>query len=261
MVTLRLALTVLAAGLWAFAVQARDAPATARSMPTSTSTSTPTSAPIQPGTPKITVRDTMAQRMQACVPCHGPQGRATRAGYFPRIAGKPEGYLFNQLKGFQAGRRRNPAMQHLLQHLNDDYLRDIAVYFARLDLPHPAAQVQALSAAQRQRAEELAFRGLPERGIPACIACHGEHLAGQVPAVPGLPSLPADYVIAQLGAWRTGSRRATAPDCMADIARRLGDDDVGTVSRWLAAQALPAGTRPQAASSQPWPLPCGSAGP
>src|SRR5688500_1472574 len=43
------------------------------------------------------VENTMAQRMQACVVCHGKEGRATNAGYFPRIAGKPLGYIYNQL--------------------------------------------------------------------------------------------------------------------------------------------------------------------
>jgi cytochrome c553 len=31
--------------------------------------------------------DTMAERTRACTACHGEQGRATPAGYFPRIAG------------------------------------------------------------------------------------------------------------------------------------------------------------------------------
>lgn len=245
--TLRVARPVLAAGLWALGLLAQAQPALVAPLP---------AAPARPA-----VHATMAQRMQACVPCHGQEGRATRAGYFPRIAGKPEGYLFNQLKGFQQGHRRNPAMQHLLQHLDDAYLRDIAAYFARLDLPPAPAQPQALSDRQRQQAERLVFQGLPERGLPACVACHGDRLAGRLPAVPGLLSLPADYLIAQLGAWRTGSRRATAPDCMADIARRLGDDEVSAVARWLSAQSQAPGTRPQPAAADPRPLPCGSDAP
>jgi len=41
--------------------------------------------------------DTMAQRTQACTACHGKEGRAASDGYYPRIAGKPAGYLYNQL--------------------------------------------------------------------------------------------------------------------------------------------------------------------
>ena len=45
--------------------------------------------------------DTLQQRVKPCTSCHGNEGRATREGYFPRIAGKPAGYLFNQLLNFR----------------------------------------------------------------------------------------------------------------------------------------------------------------
>ena len=45
--------------------------------------------------------DEMAPRMAACMTCHGAEGRATNQGYFPRIAGKPAGYLYNQLVNFR----------------------------------------------------------------------------------------------------------------------------------------------------------------
>lgn len=50
--------------------------------------------------------DTMAQRMLACTGCHGAQGRAAPDGYYPRLAGKPAAYLFDQLLAFRDGRRR-----------------------------------------------------------------------------------------------------------------------------------------------------------
>uniref|UniRef100_UPI003B01107C c-type cytochrome n=1 Tax=Hydrogenophaga borbori TaxID=2294117 RepID=UPI003B01107C len=58
--------------------------------------------------------DPMARRMLACVACHGQDGRATNQGYFPRIAGKPAGYLYHQLQHFRAGRRINPTMTYLV---------------------------------------------------------------------------------------------------------------------------------------------------
>jgi cytochrome c553 len=208
--------------------------------------------------PSAAVENTMAQRMQACVMCHGKEGRATDAGYFPRIAGKPEGYLFNQLKNFREGRRRNQAMNHLMQHMSDDYLHDIAKHFAELDLPYPPAQASRLTAEQQRVAEQLVFKGAQDREIPACVSCHGSNMAGRLPAMPGLLTLPADYLIGQLGAWRTGSRKATAPDCMAEVAKRLTVEEVGAVSRWLSAQTLPVGTKPQARSAEPLPIRCGS---
>lgn len=205
------------------------------------------------------VANTMAQRMQACVMCHGKEGRATSVGYFPRIAGKPAGYLFNQLRNFRDGRRRNAAMNHLMQHMSDAYLREIAEHFSSLDLPYPAAQPSGLSTEQQRLAQGLVLEGSAERGIPACVACHGADMVGRLPAVPGLVTLPADYLIGQLGAWRTGQRHAAAPDCMAEIATRLTADEVSAVARWLSARTVPAGARPEAHDGRPLPLRCGSA--
>ncbi len=204
------------------------------------------------------VQNTMAQRMQACVVCHGKEGRATNQGYFPRIAGKPAGYLYNQLQSFKTGQRTYEAMNHLVQHMSDEYLRDIAKYFAELDLPYPAAQVTKLSRSEQQTAENLVLHGAPERKLPACIACHGQHMAGMQPAMPGLLTLPADYLSARLGAWRTGQTKAKEPDCMADIAMRLTHDEVSVLAKWLSAQTLPSGTKPAPPSAQALPMQCGS---
>lgn len=199
----------------------------------------------------------MAQRMQACVVCHGKEGQATNRGYFPRIAGKPAGYLYNQLQNFKSGRRRYEAMNHLVQHMSDDYLRDIATYFSELDLPYPAAQPTKLTQGERQAAEQLVLYGAADRHLPACVSCHGQQMAGMLPATPGLLTLPADYLVAQFGAWRTGQRKAKEPDCMAEIARRLSPEEVSAMAKWLSAQTLPGGSRP-AASGKPLPGRCGS---
>ena len=115
----------------------------------------------------------MGQRMQACATCHGKDGRATNIGYFPRIAGKPAGYLYNQLINFRDGRRQNAAMAYLLDHMSDQYLMEIATHFASLDLPYPPAQTTKAPAATLARGEQLVRHGDESRGIPACASCHG----------------------------------------------------------------------------------------
>ncbi|ALV05203.1 c-type cytochrome [Roseateles depolymerans] len=203
----------------------------------------------------------MAERMKACAMCHGREGRATSAGYFPRIAGKPAGYLFNQLQNFREGRRRNTAMNHLMQYMSDDYLREMAAYFSSLDLPYPPARPSGLTAEETRLAETLVYRGAPQRQLPACVSCHGADMTGKLPAMPGLLTLPADYLIGQLGAWQTGSRHARAPDCMATVAQRLTADEVSVLARWLSSQAVPANPHPAPAGAQPLPITCGSGGP
>ncbi len=204
------------------------------------------------------VEDTMAQRAQACTGCHGPQGRSRPDGYVPRLAGKPAGYLHEQLSAFQEGRRRHEGMARMLEHLNDDMLRALAEHFATLELPYPAPVAAPLSPVEARRAEQLVRQGDPARGLPACTACHGTGLAGVAPHVPGLLGLPVDYLNGQLGAWRQGHRRAREPDCMARVARALPLEDVALVSRWLATQPVPVGGQPAATAPATWPLRCGS---
>lgn len=203
--------------------------------------------------------DTMAQRTLACSACHGPQGRAAPDGYYPRIAGKPAGYLYNQLMNFRDGRRHYGLMTRMVAPLSDAYLMEMARHFAALDLPYPLPQPASAPPAVLERGRTLALDGDAQRRLPACVQCHGAALTGVLPATPGLLGLPRDYLNAQLGAWRTGQRKAHAPDCMGQVAERLSLDDVAAVASWLAAQPLPASTKPATALPAATPLTCGSA--
>ncbi len=203
--------------------------------------------------------DTMAQRTLACTSCHGAQGRAGPDGYYPRIAGKPAGYLYNQLLHFRDGRRHYGLMTRLLDPLSDDYLMEIARHFASLDLPYAAPRASRADPALLERGRVLALHGDATRQVPACAQCHGPALTGVQPNTPGLLGLPRDYLNAQLGAWRSGQRRAHAPDCMAQVAKALSPEELEAVSTWLAAQPLPASTRAIDRLPQPPTMACGSA--
>jgi cytochrome c553 len=204
------------------------------------------------------VEDSIAQRVQACTVCHGPQGRAASDGYYPRIAGKPAGYLYNQLRNFRDGRRHYALMAGLLDPLSDAYLREIAQYFADLDLPYPAQRPSATAtAAELQHGQTLVTQGDAGRKIPACVQCHGAALTGVQPAIPGLVGVPRDYINAQLGSWQNGNRHAKSPDCMASIAQRLTPDDIAAIAQWISAQPVPAHAKPAAHLPGALPMPCG----
>lgn len=197
------------------------------------------------------IEDSMAERTRACTACHGDQGRAGPDGYYPRLAGKPAGYLYHQLRNFAEGRRHYGLMIRLVDPLSDSYMREIAEHFASLHLPYPAPTPSQLKPEQLARGQQLVTQGDRALGLPACVQCHGERLTGAQPHVPGLLGLPLDYLNAQLGAWQTGQRRAHAPDCMAEVVKRLPDQDIIAVSSWLASQRLPANASPAAQSPQP----------
>jgi len=218
-------------------------------------------APLPAAERPATVPDTMAQRLMACTACHArtaPQGVAGNGEYFPRIAGKPAGYLYNQLVNFREGRRQYPLMTYMVNHLPDTYLQEIAEYFAAEHLPYPEPAPSNAPPAVLERGRQLVQKGDATLKVPACIACHGERLTGVAPAIPGLVGLPRDYINAQFGAWRNKTRRAHAPDCMAAITARLSQADVAAISTWLAAQPVPADARPAQAIARPLAMACGS---
>lgn len=205
------------------------------------------------------VPDNIAQRTLACTACHGKEGRATSEGFFPRIAGKPAGYLYNQLLNFREGRRQYPMMTYMVGHLSDAYLQEMAQYFSDLHPPYAPPSAVDASPATLERGRVLVMSGDKAKSIPACISCHGQRLTGVLPAIPSLVGLPRDYLNAQFGAWKSGARKAAAPDCMAQISRQLSPEDVGAISAWLASRPIPDDMRAAPAASVTLPIACGSA--
>ncbi len=184
----------------------------------------------------------MAERVKPCEACHGSQGRAGPDGYYPRLAGKPAGYLYNQMENFSQGRRRYHLMRRMMEPLSPQYQLEMAEHFASLQIPYLpslAASSSPANSPSMLRGRQLAIEGDAAGKIPACNSCHGKQLMGQAPHVPSLLGLPAAYLGAQLSAWTHGERSTVAPDCMADIAKRLTTNDAAAVTAWLAVQVVP----------------------
>ena len=211
-------------------------------------------------TPSFKALDSIDARVQGCVTCHGHSGEGTASGYFPRIAGKPSGYLYNQLAAFRDGTRKYPPMNYLVATLPDAYLREIADHFSQERPPFVAPRGPPPDASALLRGKTLALVGDTTTGVPACVQCHGAGLTGMQPAIPGLVGLRSNYIVAQLTSWRVGNRHAIAPDCMKRIASRLTDADVGAVAAWLSQQAPPKNPAPGSADLERMPLACGSQG-
>jgi len=211
-----------------------------------------------PEIPAFKSVDSMEARMQGCVTCHGQSGQGTSNSYFPRIAGKPAAYLYNQLVAFRDGKREYPPMNYLVAYLPDPYLREIAEYFSKQRPAFEAKQPSEAVPATVARGSTLVVTGDPSKQLPACITCHGAGLTGMEPGIPGLVGLRASYIVAQLTRWRTGGRQAPEPDCMKRIADRLTEADVYAVAAWLAAQDPPTDHSPAKANIQGMPISCGS---
>jgi cytochrome c553 len=191
-------------------------------------------------TAAVEVPDTMAERVKPCVACHGPENVAGRDGFYPRLAGKPRGYLFNQLRDFRDGRRYYRPMALLLENLSDGYLMEMADYFATMRQPYPPPEPANLSPDDAALARRLIQNGDPARNIPACVECHGKTLMGTAPFIPGLLGLPRMYMVAQFGAWRSGGLlRGRNANCMSEIGKQLTAEETNALSAWLASRQVP----------------------
>ena len=202
--------------------------------------------------------DSIEARVQGCVTCHGQSGQGTKDGYFPRIAGKPAGYLFNQLVAFRDGNRRYPPMNYLVAYLPDAYMREIAEHFAKQRPPFTAKEATPVDRAVSTRGQLLVTLGDAGKGVPACVACHGAGLTGMEPGIPGLVGLRPNYIVAQLTRWRVGERHAAEPDCMKRVATRLSETDVTAVASWLSQQEAPKNPSPESSNLVRMPFACSS---
>src|SRR6202022_3400563 len=119
--------------------------------------------------------DTLAARVLACASCHGDKGQGTNDDYFPRLAGKPAGYLSNQLVAFRDGRRKYPPVNFLLEFLPDPYLKAMADYFASEQLPFPPPATPTVCSAILARGGMLATKGDPAHATD-CMQIVAGHL-------------------------------------------------------------------------------------
>ena len=126
--------------------------------------------------PTMSAQDVMAERVRPCTACHGKDGRATADGYYPRIAGKPAGYLLNEMNNFRAGRRGYPQMVYFMQQRDDTDLAEIAAYFAAQRLPYPPPAPPRTDPQALERGRKLVHDGNAALHVPACRSCHGSRL-------------------------------------------------------------------------------------
>ncbi|MAL90100.1 MAG: cytochrome c4 [Pseudomonas sp.] len=168
----------------------------------------------------------------ACATCHGADAMGMAAAGFPRLAGIDAGYSRKQLDDFRSGERSNPIMQPIAAALSDEEMDAVAATLEAM--PAPAFAAIGRSEAAQGVGARLALRGAWERNIPECVACHGPGGMGVGASFPPLAWQSAQYLGAQLNAWRQGTRKNDPNDLMGHIARAMSDDEVQAVAEYFA---------------------------
>lgn len=173
-----------------------------------------------------------AQKAAACAACHGADGNSVNP-VWPKIAGQNAKYLGLSLKAYRSGDRKNALMLGQAANLSDDDILNIAAHYTK------QAQTPGVAnddAAQLELAEKLYRGGDLERGVPACLACHGPRGNGNPgTAYPRVGGQHADYTAIALNAYKSGERSYSAnSQMMATIAAKLTDEEIAALANYLA---------------------------
>lgn len=169
-----------------------------------------------------------------CFVCHGPNGGGDSTGAFPRLAELPGWYMYKQLGDYASGSRPNDIMTPIAKALSAEEREAVSVYFALSGAPGRGQVPQPLADSRRlQWGAALAAIGSAERGIPACVNCHGSGNEGLPPSVPGLAGQNPTYIATQLTLWKQGVRKNDPMNVMGAIATKMTDEDIQAVADYL----------------------------
>ncbi len=163
-----------------------------------------------------------------CSTCHGPRGIST-SPEFPILAAQRKGYLEAQIDAFRkrtrAEKDAHDFMWGIAGNLDEAIIGSIASYYAS----QPPAPGRSDDPALIAKGKELFDKGVPERGIPACMACHGADAAG-VADFPRLAGQHAKYVVKQLNYIQSLVRAAPV---MHGIVKDLAPAEIQAVAAYV----------------------------
>ena len=171
-----------------------------------------------------------------CSACHGVDGNSA-IPMNPKLAGQHEKYLVKQLTEFKLASktggkdgRNNAIMNGMSAALSEQDIRDLAAYYSSQEAVPGESTQDAV-----EQGNKLYIGGDLKRGITACIACHGPK--GNGTSLSGFPDISGQhsvYISSQLKSFRSGGRANSLNGMMADIAKRMTDDDIEVISNYVA---------------------------
>lgn len=180
----------------------------------------------------VAVGANLSSPAAACFRCHGVDGKGDSAAAFPRLSRQAQPYLYAALKDYASGARENAVMSPIARQLSDKQMRDVSAFYAAQASAPARAQGSLADPELLQHGAAIAAVGNARRGVQGCINCHGPAGRGLGAGFPYLGGQYANYIEAQLRAWKSGARKSDrqTSEVMGYIARQLSEEDIRAVA-------------------------------
>lgn len=171
---------------------------------------------------------------QICAACHAPDGNSVAAAN-PKLAGQIPEYLVKQLTSFKPKNgappeRGNAIMTGMVATLSDADMRNVAAFYASQSLRPAFARDKELAAL----GQRIYRGGNTATGVPACAGCHGPDGSGVPAQYPRIAGQFAEYIEAQLSAFKAGTRANDPSGMMRGVAERMTEKEISAVAQYAA---------------------------
>jgi len=165
-----------------------------------------------------------------CSACHGQDGNSINPEW-PNLAGQHEKYIVKALRSYKDGTRDVVLMASQVASLSEQDMEDVAAYFSAQTLARQTADPALV-----KQGERIYRGGDMDRGISACIACHGPTGRGNRAAgYPALAGQHATYIANQLLAYRANTRQTDADvdQVMRNVSALLNEAEIKAVASYI----------------------------
>lgn len=170
---------------------------------------------------------------QLCSICHGPGG-TTSSELFPQLAGQPAPYFIAQMKAFRDKSRSEENAKRFMwgisSRLSDDDIEQLAAFYASQS---PVHNGKISDQPKYGLGKNIFMNGHPEKGVPPCMACHGEKGEGKE-TTPRLGGQHEAYLTRQLKVFYGNERPAAT--AMHEVVKGLSESDIEAIAQYLQAQ-------------------------
>ena len=168
-----------------------------------------------------------------CWECHTEDMDGVETGRFPNLTLQSGAYVSNALWDFRGSHRNVSQMVQTAIRLSEDEIGALASFVGALEpLPTPGNTPDPELAAA---GEDIARNGIPAKGIPACLGCHGEASVQRLGLIPHLHGQHHAYLEGRLQRFTDDfDVREISP--MPEIATAMSSEEIAQVSAWFASQ-------------------------